>query len=122
MEEAVIKSGTEGFCDVTFENPSIDTTYFGKNGTGKCSGVMVVSYHNDKVSLIPINSNGVPTTGCTIDIPKKHLREVAIALQEDVLLEAMRRLPIEMIPRFVGSDPVLEDLAKKILARSEDIA
>jgi len=100
--------------EVAYENPSVSDTYLGRNGTGKCFGVNVQTL-TDKVMLSAVNSKG-GTGSCLIDVPKKHVRELCIALQVDVLKEAMSRLPIGMIPLFVGDDGDLKAISLELLA------
>lgn len=62
-------------------NPAaIDLTYFGRNGTGKCTGLEVMVLGEDihqRVMISPINSKGAAAR-CNIDLPTDPslLREV----------------------------------------------
>ena len=59
---------------------AIDLTYFGRNGTGKCTGLEVAVLGEDlhqRVMISPINSKGAAAR-CNIDLPTDPslLREV----------------------------------------------
>jgi hypothetical protein len=54
-------------------NPAaIELTYLGRNGTGKCRGIEVMSLGqgiHTRLMLSPINSKGVISSSCNIDLP-----------------------------------------------------
>jgi hypothetical protein len=103
--------------DVMFKNPDDNNVYLGRNGTGKCKGLSVCVLSQHRVTLTPFNSKGQLASGCCIDIPSEDVPAVCIAMRYDPLLEAMKRLPPEMLPRFLGDDKVLQDMALKLLAQ-----
>jgi hypothetical protein len=60
---------------------AIELTYLGRNGTGKCTGIEVMSLGqgiHERLMLSPINSKGCVAQRCNIDLPADPslLREV----------------------------------------------
>jgi hypothetical protein len=60
---------------------AIELTYLGRNGTGKCRGIEVMSLGqgiHERLMISPINSKGVVAQRCNIDLPADPslLREV----------------------------------------------
>jgi hypothetical protein len=102
--------------DVMFQNPDNNIVYLGRNGTGKCKGLSVCVSSQHRITLTPFNSKGQLASGCCIDIPKEDVPAVCAAMQEDLVTEALGRLPAEMWPVFIGASKPLEDIAKKLLA------
>lgn len=56
-------------------------TAHGRNGTSWAIGISVYNAQ-ERVTINPINTTGFPTSGCQINIPKKHLQELIDKLKE----------------------------------------
>ena len=64
---------------INFANPDLNTTYVGRNGTGKCIGIEIFDLSDNKCSRVmvaPINSQK-KVANCNFEIPIEDIEAFA---------------------------------------------
>ena len=92
------------------------TTFLGRNGTAKCSGVQVTPLLKD-VILTPITSKDLAGR-CEIVIPTESIQEVCTELLSggrDLFSLVLDNLPQTDLPLLLGLDKNLDQLIAKKL-------
>jgi hypothetical protein len=84
-----------------------NSSYMGRNGSGKCMGVEVFHTPGHFITLQPLNSKDTLGT-CCIQIPESHISEVC-NLMEGSLLDLVLTNLKDQLPRLLGLDPTLDE-------------
>jgi len=121
----MLKVEQNGCQRTVFYDYTLISTYHGRNGFGTCTGFQVWDLHaddkkaqkpDDMIFINPITSKGNATNSCTMQIPRDHLEEAAMAISGGLLGKILDSAAIrDRLPLLVGLDPSLDKILEEKL-------
>ena len=121
----MLKVEEKGCMRTVWYSHSLVSRYHGRNGFGTCTGIQVWDLNankksaqkpNDMIFINPMTSRGESTTSCTLQIPRGHLEEAAMAVSGGLLEKILSSAAIsDRLPLLMGIDPSLDIILEEKL-------
>ena len=94
-----------------------NSSYMGRNGSGKCMGVEIAHTPRHYITIQPINSKD-RIASCCIQIPLTRVNKVCNMMQGNLLDLVLINLK-DQLPRLLGLDPALDALVAEKLKETK---